>query len=196
MRQTNTVGEALHLHSGLSLGRYELVLRVARGGMGEVWAARLRREHGFQKLFALKVLRPELSRDPKFEQMFLDEATLAARIRHPNVVPVVDLGEQDGALFLVMEWVCGEPLSAVLCAARGRPAPPLAAARIAYQVCAGLEAAHELCDDDGCPLGLVHCDVSPENVLITSEGLVRLVDFGVATYEGAPPATRTRSATS
>lgn len=196
MRQTNAVGGSLHLHSGLTLGRYELVLRVARGAMGEVWAARLRREHGFQKLFALKVLRPELCRDPTFERMFLEEAALAARIRHPNVVSVVDLGEQEGTLFLVMEWVCGEPLAAVLRAARGRPAPPLAAARIAYQVCAGLEAAHELCDDDGRPLGLVHCDVSPENLLITSEGLVRLVDFGVAIHEGTPLSERTRGGVS
>lgn len=186
MRQEYSVGGALHLYSGMTLGRYELVLRVAAGGMGEVWAARLRREHGFQKLFAVKVLRPELSGDPGFRRMFLEEAEVAARIRHPNVVPVVDLGEEGGRLFLVMEWVCGEPLAAAIRGAHGRPAPPLVAARIAYQICAGLDAAHELCDDEGRPLGLVHCDVSPENLLITSEGLVRLVDFGVAVCEGMP----------
>ncbi|HSO00481.1 MAG TPA: serine/threonine-protein kinase, partial [Candidatus Nanopelagicales bacterium] len=184
MRQTWEVGAALHLVSGTTLGRYELVLRVGAGGMGEVWAARLRREHGFQKIFALKVLRPELSDDPGLQRMFLDEAEVAARIRHPNVVPVVDLGEDRGAHFFVMEWVCGEPLAAAIRGAAGRPAPAIVAARIAYQVCAGLEAAHELCDDEGRPLGLVHCDVSPETVLITSEGLVRLVDFGVAVYGG------------
>jgi eukaryotic-like serine/threonine-protein kinase len=152
--------------------------------MGEVWAGRLRREHGFQKLFAIKVLRAELSNDPEFVRMFVDEAAVAARIRHPNVVSVVDLGEEGGTLFHVMEWVSGEPLSAVRRAAPGRPAPVLVAARIAYQICAGLDAAHELRDDTGNPLELVHCDVSPENILVTSEGLVRLVDFGVAKFDG------------
>ncbi|WP_242516633.1 serine/threonine-protein kinase [Sorangium cellulosum] len=157
---------------------------MAAGDMGEVWAARLRREHGFQKLFAIKLLRPELSPDPEVVRRFLDEAALAARIRHPNVVPVVDLGAQDGVLFQVMEWVSGEPLSSVLRAARGRPAPVLAAARIAYQICAALDAAHELRDELGNPRELVHYDVSPDNVLVTSEGLVRLVDFGIAKFEG------------
>lgn len=180
MRQTLAVGETLQLVSGVILGRYELVLRVAAGGMGEVWAARLKREHGFQKIFALKVLRPELAGDPELVRMFQEEANIASRIRHPNVVPVHDVGEDRGTLFLVMEWVSGEPLAAAIRGAGGRPAPPLVAARIAYQICAGLEAAHELCDDEDRPLNVVHCDVSPENVLITSEGLVRLVDFGVA----------------
>ncbi|WP_437955430.1 serine/threonine-protein kinase [Sorangium sp. So ce119] len=156
---------------------------MAAGEMGEVWAARLRREHGFQKLFAIKALRPELSPDPDAVRMFLDEAALAARIRHPNVVPVVDVGEKEGTLFYVMEWVSGEPLSSVLRAARGRPAPVLAAARLAYQICAALDAAHELRDELGNPRELLHYDVSPDNVLITSEGLVRLVEFGIARFE-------------
>ncbi|WP_437671052.1 serine/threonine-protein kinase [Sorangium sp. So ce131] len=156
---------------------------MTAGDMGEVWAARLRREHGFQKLFAIKVLLPECSPDPDAVRLFLEEAALAARIRHPNVVPVVDVGEQDGTLYHVMEWVSGEPLSSVLRAARGRPAPVLAAARIAYQMCAALDAAHELRDELGNPHELVHYDVSPDNVLITSEGLVRLIDFGVARFE-------------
>ncbi|AKT43231.1 serine/threonine-protein kinase [Chondromyces crocatus] len=184
------MGGALHLGSGTTLGRYELVLKVASGGMGEVWAARLKREHGYQQLFAIKVLRPELAEDPALQRMFLDEAEVAARIRHPNVVQGVDRGQYRGTPYLVMEWVAGEPLSAALRGAAGRPAPALVAARIAYQICAGLESAHELCDDDGRPLGLVHCDVSPENVLITSEGLVRLVDFGVALYGGPPLSER------
>ncbi|WP_437619485.1 serine/threonine-protein kinase [Sorangium sp. So ce1151] len=183
MGQTSHVGGGGRICPGFSLGRYELVLRVSAGDVGEVWAARLRREHGFQKLFAIKVLRPELSPDPDAVRMFLDEAALAARIRHPNVVPVVDLGERDGTLFYVMEWVGGEPLSSVLRAARRRPAPVLAAARLAYQICAALDAAHELRDELGNPRELLHYDVSPDNVLITSEGLVRLVDFGIARFE-------------
>lgn len=180
------MGGTLRLASGVTLGRYELVLRVAAGGMGEVWAARLKREHGFQKIFALKILRPGLAADPELVRMFLEEANIASRIRHPNVVPVVDVGEDRGTLFLVMEWVSGEPLAAAIRGAAGRPASPLVAARIAYQICAGLEAAHELCDDEDRPLNLVHFDVSPENVLITSEGLVRLIDFGVARPAGGP----------
>ncbi|WP_437875044.1 serine/threonine-protein kinase [Sorangium sp. So ce513] len=156
---------------------------MAAGEVGEVWAARLRREHGFQKLFAIKVLHPELAPDPDAVRMFLDEAALAARIRHPNVVPVVEVGEEQGYLFYVMEWVSGEPLSSVMRAARGRPAPVLAAARLAYQICAALDAAHELRDELGNPHELVHYDVSPDNVLITSEGLVRLVEFGIAKFE-------------
>ncbi|WP_437731141.1 serine/threonine-protein kinase [Sorangium sp. So ce1335] len=156
---------------------------MAAGEVGEVWAARLRREHGFQKLFAIKVLLPELSPDPDAVRTFLDEAALAARIRHPNVVPVVDVGEKDGTLYYVMEWVSGEPLSSVLRAARGRRAPVLAAARLAYQICAALDAAHELRDELGNPHELIHYDVSPDNVLITSEGLVRLVEFGIARFE-------------
>lgn len=183
MGHTFQVGGGGRFFPGFSLGRYELVLRVAAGDMGEVWAGRLRREHGFQRLFAIKVLRPELSPDPDAVRMFLEEAALAARIRHPNVVPVVDLGETDGTLFYVMEWVSGEPLSSVLRAARGRPAPVLAAARLAYQICAALDAAHELRDEVGNPRELLHYDVSPDNVLITSEGLVRLVDFGIAKFE-------------
>lgn len=177
------VGGGGRFFPGFSLGRYELVLRVAAGDVGEIWAARLRREHGFQRLFAIKVLRPELSPDPDAVRTFLDEAALAARIRHPNVVPVVDLGETDGTFFYAMEWVSGEPLSSVLRAARGRPAPVLVAARLAYQICAALDAAHELRDEGGNPRELLHYDVSPDNVLITSEGLVRMVDFGIAKLE-------------
>src|SRR5215468_851902 len=92
---------------GSVLGRYELVLRIASGGMGEIWAARLRGSRGFQKVVAVKTLIPELSQDPDFEQMFLDEASLAARIKHPNVVEVIDLGEQDEVLYQVMEWIEG-----------------------------------------------------------------------------------------
>ncbi|WP_437606133.1 serine/threonine-protein kinase [Sorangium sp. So ce834] len=183
MGHTFHVGGGGRFFPGFSLGRYEFVLRVAAGETGEVWAGRLRREHGFQKLFAIKVLHPELSPDPDAVRMFLEEAALAARIRHPNVVPVVDLGEEGGTLFYVMEWVSGEPLSAVLRAARRRPAPVLAAARLAYQICAALDVAHELRDEVGNPRELLHYDVSPDNVLITSEGLVRLVDFGIARFE-------------
>ncbi len=166
---------------GHLLGRYELLLPIAQGGMGSVWAARLKGSRGFQKIVSIKTLLPTVSNDPRFEKMFLDEAALASRIRHPHVVEILDLGEQDGLLYLVMEWVDGEPLNMVLrAAARQEGLPLTAAVRIASQVCRGLHAAHELRDDDGEPLGLVHRDVSPHNVLVSYEGVAKLVDFGVA----------------
>lgn len=170
---------------GFILGRYELVFRVATGGMGEVWAARLRGTRGFQKVVALKFLLPELSHNPNFEQMFLDEAELASRIKHPNVVQVTDLGEEDEILYQVMEWVSGESLWTALRAASKKNGVPLeVAARIICQVCAGLNAAHELRDDEGKFIGLVHRDVSPQNVLLTRQGIAKVVDFGVAKFAG------------
>ncbi|HEY4120803.1 MAG TPA: serine/threonine-protein kinase [Byssovorax sp.] len=168
-----------HLKPGRALGRYELLMPVAQGGMAQVWAARLRGSRGFQKLVAIKTMLPHLSDDARFEQMFLDEARLASRVRHPHVVEIHDLGEQDDVLYLVMEWIDGETLASVLRRANG-PVPPAIASRLVQQACAGLHAAHELCDDDGEPLGLVHRDVSPQNVLVTRQGAVKIVDFGIA----------------
>jgi serine/threonine-protein kinase len=170
---------------GSVLGRYELVLKIATGGMGEVWAARLNGSRGFQKVLAVKTLLPELSHNPNFEQAFLDEAALAARIKHPNVVQIIDLGEEENVLYQVMEWVSGASLWSVMRASARRDGIPLlVAARIVCQICAGLHAAHELKTDDGVALGLVHRDVSPQNILITSDGLAKVVDFGVAKYAG------------
>ena len=168
---------------GTTLGRYELLAPIARGGMATVWAARLSGTRGFSKTVAVKTILPALMDDLRFEQMFLDEATLASRIRHPNVAQILDLGEQDEVLYLVMEWVDGEPISVALRAAlraTGRPIPVPFAARLVLQAAAGLHAAHELRDEEGNPLGLVHRDVSPQNVLVTYEGVVKIVDFGVA----------------
>jgi serine/threonine-protein kinase len=175
------------LTAGSILGRYQLVLRVAAGGMGEVWAARLYGSRGFQKLVAVKTLLPELSQDPNFEQMFLDEASLAARIKHPNVVEVMDLGEEEQILYQIMEWVEGASLWAIMRAAAKRKhkvLPMLVVASIVHQIAAGLHAAHELRDGDGNPLGLVHRDISPQNILITPQGVAKIVDFGVARFSG------------
>jgi serine/threonine protein kinase len=173
------------LAAGAVLGRYELILRVASGGMGEVWAARIKGTRGFQKVVALKTLLPELSHNPNFEQMFLDEAALASRLRHPNVVQVIDLGEESQVLFQVMEWVSGESLWGIMRAAAKRGGVPLdVAARIICQVCAGLHAAHELKNEFGESIGLVHRDVSPQNILLTAQGIAKVVDFGVAKFAG------------
>jgi serine/threonine-protein kinase len=164
-----------------TLGRYELLVPIAQGGMAAVWAARLRGTRGFQKTVAVKCMLPALSEDPQFEEMFLAEAELASRIRHPNVCEILDLGEQEGTLYIVMEWVDGEPLSTIQKAARATGGVPMAiATRIVLNAAAGLHAAHELKTDTGDLVGLVHRDVSPQNILVTYDGVVKIVDFGVA----------------
>lgn len=166
---------------GQVLGRYELLMPVARGGMASVWAARLKGTRGFQKIVAIKTMLPGLVDDPSFERMFLDEASLASQVRHPHVIEIMDLGEQDRILYLVMEWVSGEALSVIMKYAATRGGIPLPiAVHIATQTCRGLHAAHELREPDGVLVGLVHRDVSPQNVLVTYDGVVKVVDFGVA----------------
>ncbi len=163
------------------LGRYELLLPVAAGGMAMVWAARLKGSRGFQKIVAVKTMLPKLSEDPQFERMFLDEASLASRIHHPNVVEVLDLGEISGVLFIAMEWLDGVPLNQVMKAAKGASGIPLpVAAHILTHAAEGLHAAHELKDDHGAYIGLVHRDVSPQNILVGYDGLTKMVDFGLA----------------
>jgi serine/threonine-protein kinase len=149
--------------------------------MATVWMARLTGTRGFQKPVAIKTMLPSIREDPDAEKMFLSEAAVASRIRHPNVVEILDLGEEQGVLYLVMEWIHGEPLGGVLAAAAKRGGMPLSlAVRIGMQTCAALHAAHELTDDAGNPLGLVHRDVSPHNVLAGFDGVIKLVDFGIA----------------
>jgi serine/threonine protein kinase len=174
-----------------TLGRYEILMRVAQGGMAAVWAARLQGTRGFQKIVAIKTMLPEVSDDPDFEVMFLDEARVAARIRHPNVVEIFDLGEQDDVLYLVMEWVEGDTLSGIQKAAKRLGGiPQNITMRIASQICAGLHAAHELRDDNGTLVDLVHRDISPGNILISTSGFAKVTDFGVAKSAGRLHVTR------
>ncbi|HVY48568.1 MAG TPA: serine/threonine-protein kinase, partial [Minicystis sp.] len=195
--------------AGHTLGRYELLLPIARGGMAVVWAARMKGSRGFQKLVAIKSMLPSLTDDDgTFEEMFLAEAQLAAQIRHPHVCEILDLGEQDGVLFIVMEWVDGEPLGTIHKIAResggavdaaakarsaGGPGVPIAiTTKIGLQVAQGLHAAHELKNQlTGETYGLVHRDVSPQNILITYDGVVKVVDFGVAKATSAAGMGRT-----
>jgi serine/threonine protein kinase len=181
---------------GSTLGRYDILMPVARGGMASVWAARLHGSRGFQKIVAIKTMLPDMSDDPDFESMFLDEARVAARIRHPNVVEILDLGEQDDVLYLVMEWVEGDTVGALLRGAKsmgGVPFPILL--RLASQVCAGLHAAHELRDDDGNLVDLVHRDITPGNVLVSMSGYAKIVDFGIAKSKGRVHVTKGGSTT-
>ena len=163
------------------MGRYELVSPLARGGMAEVWLAKLHGQHGFEKLVALKTILPTFARDPRFRSMFVAEAKISARIRHVNVAHVLDLGEHDGRLYFAMEWVNGESLHELERAAtrRAEVISPSLVLRVIADVCAGLHAAHELRDARGKPLNVVHRDVSPHNILISAEGVVTLIDFGV-----------------
>lgn len=167
--------------AGHTLGRYELLVPIAQGGMAVVWAARMKGTRGFQKTVAVKTMLPELSEDPQFEEMFLAEAGLASRIKHPHVCEILDLGEQDGLIYIVMEWIDGEPLSQLARSARQKGGVPiLIALRLVLNAALGLHAAHELKDENGKLVGLVHRDVSPQNILVTYDGVVKIVDFGVA----------------
>lgn len=164
--------------SGSVLGRYELLVPIASGGMAEVWAARLHGTRGFTKLVAIKTIRRGVMDDTRLEQMLLAEAQLASRIEHPNVVSTLELGEQEQTLFLVMEWADAEPLTHLFTEHGKIPIP--VAVNIIAQACRGAHAAHELTDEDGKPLGVVHRDISPQNVLVTYGGVVKVVDFGIA----------------
>ncbi|MEZ4369991.1 MAG: serine/threonine-protein kinase [Polyangiaceae bacterium] len=164
---------------GLVLGRYELLMPIAKGGMAQVWAARLRGTRGFRKIFAVKTIRADIESE-RLEEMLLEEATLAAQIHHPNVVTTVELGEEAGLLYLVMEWVDGESLSVVGKAAGEAGIPMPIAVNLVGQVCKGLNAAHELRDEAGNLLGVVHRDISPQNILVAYDGTAKLVDFGIA----------------
>jgi serine/threonine-protein kinase len=167
---------------GFRVGRYELLAPIASGGMASVWAARIQGTRGFEKLVAVKTILPHLADDPRFETMFLDEARIASEIVHPNIAQVFDLGEQDGVLYLVCEWVDGESLAMLRkrVVDQGHDMPVPIALRIMSDVCGGLHAAHELRDGTGKLLQVVHRDVSPQNIVISDAGAVKVIDFGVA----------------
>jgi serine/threonine protein kinase len=167
------------------LGRYELITPLGRGGMATVYLARMHGAAGFNRLVAVKVLRDELLDDPQLVTMFLDEARLAARIRHPNVVEVYDVETIEGELVIIMRWIEGASLSALQRSLPGdEPMPVPLAMRLVHDALLGLHAAHELETEDGESAGLVHRDVSPPNILVAIDGTVLLTDFGIATAAG------------
>ncbi|MEM9488208.1 MAG: serine/threonine-protein kinase, partial [Myxococcota bacterium] len=158
------------------LGDYEILRDLESGGMGTVSLARKRGAGGFEKLFAIKVMRRELRELDAVRQMFLDEAQLLARIAHSAVAQVYDFGEHDGSLYLVMEYVEGVNVRDLIDCAP----PPAVSARVVAAACRGLHAAHELSDLAGTPMNVVHRDVSPENLMLTFDGRVKVLDFGIA----------------
>ncbi|MGE5786871.1 MAG: serine/threonine-protein kinase [Myxococcales bacterium] len=174
------------LQSGVLLGRYELLVRIGRGGMASVWVARERSAiTGTQRLVAVKAMLPELAAHSEFRAMFLREVQLIQAINHEHVVRVFEVSEDRGVLYMAMEWVEGESLRNVIRAAKTRGAlPPEIAVRIAADAAAGLHAAHELRDWSGELRGVVHCDVSPHNILLGINGKAKLVDFGIANARG------------
>ena len=163
-------------------GRYAIFDEIASGGMASIYLGRLSGPGGFSRAVAIKRLHPHLAGSQEFAASFLREARLAARVRHPNVVSIIDVFEDQTDVFLVMEFVVGASLSAVLgkLAAEGRQVPCAIASAILVPVLHGLHAAHETLDDQGSPLGLVHRDVSPQNVIVGADGVPYVLDFGIA----------------
>ena len=181
--------------AGRRLGRYEVLARLASGGMAGVYVARALGVAGFERLFAVKVLHPHLAHEEQFITMFLDEARLAARIRHPNVVPTIDISDtQDAGYYLVMDYIEGDHLGALMRKAYelGTRLPAPVALRIMVDALEGLGAAHALTDESGQRINLVHRDVSPHNVMVSTDGIARLTDFGVAKAEVRLSSTRSR----
>ena len=162
------------------VGRYLVCAPIASGGMARVHLGRLLGLEGFSRTVAIKRLHAQLAQDPEFVSMFLDEARLASRIRHPNVVAPIDVVALDGEIFIVMEYVQGEAVSRLIQMSGNAPVPPAIVASVMYQVLLGLHAAHEASDERGKPLDIVHRDVSPQNILVGEDGVARVVDFGIA----------------
>jgi len=170
----------LQMHAGRIVGRYRLLVPVGAGGMAQVWAAKPETA-GLARTVAIKLVLPDYAADSEYERMFVDEAMVASAIRHPNVCETLELGRDGDVLFMVLEWIAGESLSGLL-QQKGalHPLPDPIAARIVAEGCAGLHAAHEAVGVDGEPLGIVHRDVSPPNILISTTGHVKVSDFGIA----------------
>ncbi len=174
------------------VGRYALYDEIAAGGMATVHFGRLLGPVGFSRTVAIKRLHPQFAKDPEFVSMFLDEARLAARIRHPNVVQTLDVVATQGELFLVMDYIQGESLSKLIRAVRdlGQRIPTRIVTTIMTGALSGLHAAHEARNERGEPLNIVHRDISPQNILVGQDGVPRVLDFGVAKAAGNIQTTR------
>lgn len=173
-------------------GRYELLAELGRGGMAELFLARLGGAGGFSKLLAIKRILPHLSDDPDFVALFLNEARIAAQLTHPNVCTVFELGEADGQLFIAMEYLEGVGWDTLLAALPSDPIERLrVVAGVFAQACEGLHYAHTLTDAAGRATPIVHRDISPQNLFVTTDGTSKVLDFGVSKMLGAPSGTRT-----
>jgi eukaryotic-like serine/threonine-protein kinase len=175
------------------LGRYELIGRLATGGMGEIFLASLEGAAGFEKLYVVKKILPHLAQDPRFRGMLIDEARIASRMSHPNICQVYELEETDGQLYIVMEYLEGVTVLPLLRRASKSQTPlPLGLVTgVISQTCEALHYAHELQDRDGSPLNIVHRDVTPSNVFVTESGVAKVLDFGIAKVKNASAQTQT-----
>ncbi|MDP1915381.1 MAG: serine/threonine-protein kinase [Myxococcales bacterium] len=174
-------------------GRYQLLKKLATGGMAQIYLARQLGVQGFEKLLVVKRILPHLAENEDFITMFLDEARIAARLNHPNVVQIFDLGQQDDTFYIAMEYIHGEDVRKVWKQAerQGTAIPIPLICRIIIESCSGLDYAHKKADPGGRPLNIVHRDISPQNILVSFEGGVKVVDFGIA--KAADQATVTKS---
>src|SRR5262245_20817803 len=175
------------------LGRFELIRHLASGGMAQVYLARVSGLAGFERHVALKTLRAQNIVDESYINMFLDEARLVATLHHQHVAQVYEVGCADGTYFLAMEYVHGETVRAVLERAvdRGRRLPLEFCLSVTCAAAAGLHHSHERCGPDGTPLHIVHRDVSPSNVIVSYDGSIKLIDFGIAKADARTTRTRT-----
>jgi serine/threonine-protein kinase len=174
------------LDRGRRVGKYEIITRLSMGGMAELYLAFLPGPGGFKKFVALKQILPDVRADDSFVKMFLDEARITAAFNHANIGQVFDLGDERGELYLAMEFIPGQNLEQVIkrAAKRELPIPIGFAARVVRDVCLGLHYAHHFTDPTGQPMAVVHRDVSPKNVMITWQGQVKVIDFGIAKAKG------------
>src|SRR5258708_3447542 len=172
-------------------GRYAIYDEIASGGMATVHFGCSLGAGAFSRVVAVKRLHAHLARENEFVTMFMDEARVAARIRHPNVAPILDVVATDREIFLVMEYVHGESLSKLFGAMRASRQPMPVAAAILVGLLGGLHAAHEATDERGMSLRIVHRDVSPQNLIIGADGVARIVDFGIAKAVGRLQHTQT-----
>jgi serine/threonine protein kinase len=172
--------------SSRSYGRYELIERVAVGGMGEIWRAKLTGLEGFEKTVAIKKILPHLSDDPKFVERLVVEAKIAVALSHANVVEVYELGTVEGEYYISMEYVDGPDLATLLHRAerQDRSIPQALSIHLGTAICKSLDYAHRKVDESGKPMNIVHRDVSPQNILLSMEGAVKLSDFGIARAAG------------
>jgi serine/threonine protein kinase len=167
----------------LAVGRYRIVSQLGQGGTADVYLAFADGPAGFRKLVVLKILRKKLTGDDDFRAMFLSEARLSARLHHPNIVQTNEVLDADGTPVIVMEYLEGQPLSQVIVRGRDAGFTQAMQLRVLIDALHGLHAAHELADFDGTPLGVVHRDVSPQNIFVTLEGQAKVLDFGIAKIE-------------
>ncbi|MBW2702938.1 MAG: serine/threonine protein kinase [Deltaproteobacteria bacterium] len=174
-------------------GKYQLIARLATGGMAEIYLASQKSLAGFEKLIVVKRILPSLVREERFVRMFFDEARIAAMLSHPNVVHVFDLGRIDGQLFIAMEYLSGESMSTIIksCRNKKKSIPPQLAAGMIMQAAEGLQHAHTLIGPDGKPMNIVHRDISPQNLFVLYDGGVKVVDFGIAKSSQRITKTRT-----